>query len=124
MVLAQIQKQGVIAVIRSAGLNGLYHGWTATLYRDIVFNTTFFSLRELFVLKYEKRIGEEPQAFARVALGLPAGCIASVVGCPHDVIKTRMQGKKVGKEIMSLVSLHSLHQRCLSYHKMYIDTIF
>lgn len=105
MVLAQIQKQGVIAVMRSAGLNGLYHGWTATLYRDIVFNTTFFSLRELFVLKYEEKIGEDPQAFVRVALGLPAGCIASVVGCPHDVIKTRMQGKKVGSNYQSCLQI-------------------
>ena len=97
MVLAQVQKQGLVHVIRSAGLSGLYNGWTATLYRDISFNAAFFTLRELFVRRYELRYQDMPEAFTRVALGFPAGLIASVAACPLDVIKTRMQGRPLGE---------------------------
>lgn len=96
MVLAQVQKQGLVHVIRSAGLTGLYNGWTATLYRDITFNAMFFTLRELFVRRYELYCQEKPEAYKRVVLGFPAGLTASVVACPLDVIKTRMQGRPLG----------------------------
>ena len=99
MVLAQIQKQGFLTVLRQTGLKGLYNGWTATLYRDISFNASFFTLREMFVRQYTAWTGEQPRAFKRVALGLPAGCLASVVACPFDVIKTRMQGSSLGEQL-------------------------
>lgn len=101
MVLAQIQKQGFLTVLRQAGLKGLYDGWTATLYRDISFNASFFTLREMFVRHYTAWTGEQPRAFKRVALGLPAGCLASVIACPFDVIKTRMQGSSLGEGLDS-----------------------
>lgn len=97
MVLAQIRKQGFIQVIRTTGFKGLYKGWTATLYRDIVFNTVFFTSRGIFVHEYTQRMGESPSAGKRVLLGLIPGCMASIAGCPHDVIKTRMQGEELGK---------------------------
>ena len=98
MVLAQIQKQGFLTVLRQTGLKGLYNGWTATLYRDVSVNTVFFTLREMFVRQYSAWTDEQPRAFKRVVLGLPAGCLASVVACPFDVIKTRMQGSSLGEK--------------------------
>ena len=97
MVLAQVSKQGFFDVVRSSGLKGLINGWQPTLYRDIVFNCLFFTCRELSVSSYTKWSGEEPMAFKRVWIGWPAGCLASVVACPLDVIKTRIQGQKLGK---------------------------
>ena len=96
MVLAQIRKQGVMAVIKSTGLKGLYNGWQVTLYRDMSFNSVIFTTREFLVQWYTTRY-EEPTAFRRVLIGLPAGCFASVVACPLDVIKTRVQGTPLGK---------------------------
>ena len=90
---AQCQKGAVWREIKRQGIKGLYEGWTATLYRDIAFNMVFFTTREMLVERYRTITGEDPLAFKRVALGLPAGCLASIVGCPFDVIKTRMQGK-------------------------------
>ena len=92
MVLAQIRNEGFVKVIRDTGLKGLYKGWTATLYRDILFNMTFFTTREIFVEQYTIIRGESPNPFQRIGLGLIPGCLASIIGCPHDVVKTRMQG--------------------------------
>ena len=96
MVQAHIQKQGFMRVIRETGLRGLYHGFMSTLYRDISFNMAFFTSRELFVRAYASWY-EHPDAWKRVMLGIPAGCLASVVACPMDVVKTRLQGKELGE---------------------------
>ena len=95
MVLAQVQKQTVVQVIRSTGLFGLYYGFWATLYRDIVFNMLFFTSREVIVREYERKYLECPDAWKRVMFGITAGCCASIVACPLDVIKTRLQGNEL-----------------------------
>eukprot|EP00731_Ephydatia_muelleri_P021325 Em0013g1052a len=97
MVLAQIRKQGFMTVIRETGLKGLYLGWTATLYRDMSFNGTFFALREGGVKWWTQyHNGEPPSILPRHGIGLCAGMIAATISCPFDVIKTRMQGRQLG----------------------------
>ena len=97
MVLAQIRRQGFATVIRETGLKGLYLGWTATLYRDMAFNSTFFALREggvkLWTLNHE---GQPPSIMPRHVIGLCAGMVAATISCPFDVLKTRMQGRQLG----------------------------
>lgn len=97
MVLAQIRKQGFFTVFRQEGLSGLYDGFRVTLYRDIYFNVVLFCTRELIVSWYEKRKNIEADPWTRVLLGIPAGCIASVISCPFDVVKTRVQGNELGE---------------------------
>lgn len=101
MVQAHIQKQGFMAVIRVTGLRGLYHGFLSTLYRDISFNSSFFTCRELIVRAYSSWL-DPPDAGTRVLLGIPAGCMASVVACPLDVVKTRLQGQELGESSASV----------------------
>jgi len=101
MVLAHIRKQGFIQVIKETGLRGLFLGFSSTLYRDISFNMVFFTSRELLVRGYENYYGMRPDAWKRVVLGIPAGCLASVVACPFDVVKTRMQGTELGESYLS-----------------------
>jgi len=96
MVLAHIRKQGFWKVLSTTGIKGLYFGWTATLYRDITFNAAFFTFRELAVRWWEGHYKEEASPQTRMLLGLIPGCIASVVACPYDVVKTRMQGDELG----------------------------
>ena len=96
MVLAHIQKQAFLAVIRKTGVCGLYLGFRTTLYRDISFNAMFFTSREQSLLMYRKW-EEDPQALKRVLLGFPAAILACVVACPFDVVKTRQQGAELGE---------------------------
>ena len=112
MVLAQVSKQGFFDVVRSSGLTGLLHGWQSTLYRDIVFNCLFFTSREVLVKHYIRWSGEEPMAFKRVLIGWPAGCLASVIACPLDVIKTRIQGQKLGKCRITLLTCYCSDVAC------------
>jgi solute carrier family 25 aspartate/glutamate transporter 12/13/solute carrier family 25 carnitine/acylcarnitine transporter 20/29 len=101
MVLAQIRKEGFFKVFWTTGFKGLYLGWTATLYRDVAFNMVFFTTREHIVSQYEAR-WEPASPWKRVVLGLPAGVLASAVACPFDVIKTRMQGVKIGQLLSNI----------------------
>lgn len=99
MVLAQVRKQGVMQVIKDQGLKGLSKGWTATLYRDILFNITLFTTREIFLEQYKTKTGKtDLNVVERITLGLVPGCLAAAIGCPHDVVKTRMQGAKLGND--------------------------
>ena len=84
-------------MFRQEGLFGLYDGFKVTLYRDIYFNVVLFCTREFIVSAYEKYYQVNADPWRRVMLGIPAGCIASVISCPFDVVKTRVQGKELGK---------------------------
>ena len=97
MVLAQIQKKGFVEVLKKAGLRGLYHGGMATLCRDVTFNQSLFVLRAIIMRAYEQRHGKEPSPFAKIWWGMPASITASVLACPFDVVKTRVQGKELNK---------------------------
>ena len=46
--------------------------------------------------KYEEKTGVEPGPYIKVWYGLPASILAGVVACPFDVVKTRIQGVRVG----------------------------
>lgn len=95
MVLAHIQKKGFMDVIRNTGVRGLYHGFEPTIYRDITFNMSFFTVREIIVRVYRRYYGEDPNPFQRTVMGIIGGTVASVFACPFDVVKTRVQGKEL-----------------------------
>jgi len=73
MVLAHIRKQGVIHVAKTIGMKGMYQGWRVTLYRDIVFNCFFFTIRDMLVDLRTKLTGHKCSGFERFVAGLPAG---------------------------------------------------
>ena len=107
MVLAHIQKKGFMDVIRNTGVRGLYHGFEPTIYRDISFNMSFFTVREIIVRVYRKYYGEDPNPFQRTVMGIIGGTVASVFACPFDVVKTRVQGKELhsaGEDLLSSLS--------------------
>ena len=97
MVLAHIRKQGVIHVAQDIGFKGVYQGWRVTLNRDIVFNALFFTVRDTLVdLRIKWSSSHQCNKFERFIAGLPAGVLAASVSCPLDVVKTRVQGAKLG----------------------------
>jgi hypothetical protein len=120
MVLAHIQKKGFMDVIKNTGIRGLYHGFEPTIYRDISFNMAFFTIREIFVRVYRNHYAKDPNPFQRTLMGIISGTLASVVACPFDVVKTRIQGKDLksasGKAICGLCTCVLCVVTCFPVH--------
>ena len=98
MVLAHIRKEGFFDVMRNAGIWGFYHGVEAALYRDISFNMCLFVFRSYYMKWYENHF-EDPSLLKAVLLELPATTVATIIACPFDVVKTRIQGQHISKSV-------------------------
>lgn len=84
----------IFAIYRAEGSRGLYSGLAATLLRDAPFSGIYL----MFYTQAKKVVKESTmlQDYSSLptlyfACGLVAGCLASVVTQPADVIKTHMQ---------------------------------
>lgn len=86
-------KDAVETIVRKEGWRSLFHGYKATLQRDLPFSAIQFAFYEEFqrVAKGLKKEGEELGVGEEIVTGGLAGGLAGVITCPLDVVKTRLQ---------------------------------
>ena len=79
-------------IIRQEGLSALFHGYRATLWRDLPFSALQFAIYE-----QERKWAKKWTGSRDIGIGLEiltattAGGVAGVMTCPLDVVKTRIQ---------------------------------
>ena len=94
--LPKEQRTGLWAVCKDLDLKGMYKGSTITLLRDVPYSMIFFPLNATIQNWYMDEHGNIPLGGLLVA-GMVAGCFASGLMTPMDVIKTRVQAEKGAK---------------------------
>ncbi|KAJ5647528.1 Mitochondrial carrier protein [Penicillium lividum] len=79
-------------IVRQEGVSALFHGYKATIFRDLPFSALQFAFYE-----QEQNLAKEFVGQREIGLGLEiltaatAGGMAGVITCPLDVVKTRIQ---------------------------------
>ena len=79
-------------IVRQEGVSALFHGYKATIFRDLPFSALQFAFYE-----QEQNMAREWVGSRDIGLGLEiltaatAGGMAGVMTCPLDVVKTRIQ---------------------------------
>jgi hypothetical protein len=82
----------VRTIIRQEGFSALYHGYKATICRDLPFSAlqfAFYEQGQSWARQWKK--SRDIGLPLELATGAAAGGLAGVITCPLDVVKTRIQ---------------------------------
>lgn len=117
-------------IIRTEGPAAMFHGYKATLYRDLPFSALQFMFYEQFQTwarqyKQSRDIG----IGFELLTGATAGGLAGVITCPLDVVKTRLQTqvnpaatKKAGICVSDAAKTAAMHAKDPNPQKRSIST--
>ena len=104
-------------IIRQEGVSALFHGYKATIFRDLPFSALQFAFYE-----QERKVAKDWVGSRDIGLsleiftGATAGGMAGVITCPLDVVKTRIQTQHNPQEDVSTVRSTNIQQQ--STHKI------
>jgi hypothetical protein len=79
-------------IVRQEGFSALFHGYKATIFRDLPFSAlqfTFYEQGQTWSREWMK--SREIGLPLELSTGAAAGGLAGVITCPLDVVKTRIQ---------------------------------
>ena len=79
-------------IIRQEGFSALFHGYKATIFRDLPFSALQFAFYEQEQKWAKEWVGGKDIGLSlEILTGATAGGMAGVLTCPLDVVKTRIQ---------------------------------
>jgi hypothetical protein len=80
------------SIIRHEGFGALFYGFKATIYRDVPYSALQFAFYEEEQKLAKAWVGSHNLGLGlEIFTGASAGCLAGVITCPLDVVKTRIQ---------------------------------
>lgn len=87
------------AIYYTEGRSGFYHGFWATMLRDVPFTALQFSLFSFGKDHYRRFVGRYDLNDAEVSgLGVIVGAISACITNPFDVVKTRLMTQDTGSD--------------------------
>jgi hypothetical protein len=82
-------------IVRQEGFSALFHGYKATIFRDLPFSALQFAFYEQEQAMAKEWVGKRDIGLGlEIATAATAGGMAGVITCPLDVVKTRIQTQK------------------------------
>ncbi|KAJ5408190.1 hypothetical protein N7509_002073 [Penicillium cosmopolitanum] len=82
-------------IVRQEGFPALFHGYKATIFRDLPFSALQFAFYEQEQTMAKEWVGKRDIGLGlEIATAATAGGMAGVITCPLDVVKTRIQTQK------------------------------
>lgn len=95
-------------IIRQEGLSALFHGYKATIFRDLPFSALQFAFYEQERALAKRWVGHRDIGLSlEILTAATAGGMAGVMTCPLDVVKTRIQTQKNPPDNLSGGSKHT-----------------
>lgn len=80
------------SIVKNEGFSALFYGYKATLYRDVPFSALQFLFYEQEQKLAKAYVGSSDIGIPlQILTGASAGCMAGIMTCPLDVVKTRIQ---------------------------------
>ena len=80
------------SIVRHEGFGALFYGFKATIYRDVPYSALQFAFYEEAQKLAKAWVGSHDLGLGlEILTGASAGCLAGVMTCPLDVVKTRIQ---------------------------------
>ncbi|EGX90770.1 mitochondrial carrier protein, putative [Cordyceps militaris CM01] len=94
-------------IVRTEGPAAMFHGYKATLYRDLPFSALQFMFYEQFqTWARQQQQSRDIGVGYELLTGATAGGLAGVITCPLDVVKTRLQ-TQVNPSALKNTSAHA-----------------
>lgn len=79
-------------IVRQEGYSALFHGYKATIFRDLPFSALQFAFYEQEQALAKQWVGKRDIGLSlEIVTAATAGGMAGVITCPLDVVKTRIQ---------------------------------